>query len=224
MLQDFRYAVRTLLRSPLFTASVVASLALALGAKPTVYYPQNLFPQPAISLLVRTESDPRALISPALSAIRSVDSEVFVFNVRTMDQILAASLAGRRFTATVLSVLGFIALGLSLLGLSSVVAQTIVSRAKEIGVRAALGARRTDIFRLIVGRAMSLVLIGLAVGLPLAYASLRLLAGLLFEGPQAEFVLLAVTPFLVLLAAGAACCVPARRLTRIDPLAALRSD
>jgi putative ABC transport system permease protein len=204
--------------------SDVKQTRLDADAKPTVYYPQNLFPQPAISLLVRTESDPRMLISPAVGAIQSMGSDVFITNIRTMDEILEQSTANRSFTAAALSLLGVIALGLALAGLSSVVAQSIASRAKEIGVRAALGAHWTDIFGLIVGRTMLLVLIGVVIALPLAHASLRLLAGLLFEAPGGTFAVFAVTPLLVLLAAFVACCIPTRRLTRIDPLAALRSD
>jgi putative ABC transport system permease protein len=202
----------------------VKQTGLDADAKPTVYYPQNLFPQPAISLLVRTESDPRTLISAAVSAVQSIDSGVFITDIRTMDEILRQSTANRRFATAALSLLGVIALGLALAGLSSVVAQSMASRAKEIGVRAALGAQWTDIFGLIVGRTMLLVVIGLALAFPLAHLSLRLLAGLLFESPGGTFPIFAAMPLLLLLAALAACCIPARRLTRIDPLAALRSD
>jgi ABC-type antimicrobial peptide transport system permease subunit len=192
--------------------------------KPTVYYPQNLFPQPAISLLVRTETDPATLAAAVVGAVQAIDAGVFVTNIRTMDELLEASMANRSFVATVLSTLGIIAVGLALAGLSSVVAQSIASRTKEIGVRAALGARWRDIFDVVVRRTLILVLLGLAVGLPLAHVSLRLLAGLLFQPPGGTLIIFAATSLLVLLAAFAACLVPALRLTRIDPLTVLRSD
>ncbi len=202
----------------------VKQAGLDADVKPTVYYPQNLFPQPAISLLVRTETDPATLIAPVVSAVQSVDSGVFATNIRTMDEILEESMANRSFVAAVLSILGIVAVGLALAGLSSVVAQSIASRTKEIGVRAALGARWRDTFNVIVRHTMLLVLVGLIVGLPLAYVSLQLLAGLLFQSPEGTFVIVAVTSLLVLLATFAACLIPALRLTRIDPLTVLRSD
>jgi predicted permease len=202
----------------------VKQTRLDAGVKPTVYYPQNLFPQPAISLLVRTESDAAPLIAAAAGAVRSIEPNAFVSDIRTMDQVLAASMANRRFTAVVLLALGIVALGLVLAGIASVVAQSISSRTKEIGVRAALGARFRDNFRLVVGRVLGLVLLGLAAGLPLAFASLRLLAGVVSDVPRATLMTFGAPPVLVLLAALAACCLPARRLKRIDPITALRSD
>jgi putative ABC transport system permease protein len=208
-------------------AGVVADVKetrLDADTKPTIYYPQNLFPQPAISLLVRTESDPRALISSAVGAVRAIEPDAFVSDIRTMDEVLAASVTGRRFAAFVLLALGVVALALALAGIASVVAQSIVSRTREIGVRAALGARFRDNFTLLVGRVLILVLLGLAVGLPVAFGTLRLLGGLLYDAPRATTLIWAGAPLLILAAAFVACCLPARRLRKIDPIIALRSD
>jgi predicted permease len=192
--------------------------------KPTVYYPQNLFPQPAISLVVRTYSDPTFLIPAVTAAVRAVEPVVFVSDIHTMDQVLAASMADRRLVAFVLLALGILAHALALAGIASVVAQSILSRTKEIGIRAALGAQFRDNFSLVIRRVFGLVLLGLAVGLPLALGSLRLLGGLLYDESQATTLTLAVAPFVVFATALVACCVPAHHLRRIDPVTALRSD
>jgi putative ABC transport system permease protein len=202
----------------------VKQARLDADVKPTVYYPQSLFPQPAISLVVRTRSDPTPLSPAAAGAVRAIEPNVFVSDIRTMGEVLAASVADRRFTALVLLGLGMIAHSLALAGIASVVAQSILSRTREIGVRAALGARFRDNFGLVVGRVLRLVLLGIAAGLPLAFGSLRLLGGLLYDAPQVTGIALAVAPLSVFATAVAACCLPARRLRMIDPITALRSD
>ena len=141
-----------------------------------------------------------------------------------MDEAIASSLAARRLTMVLLVVFAVLALILASVGLYGVMALTVTQRTRELGIRMALGAERTNIFKLVVGQGMSLIAIGIAIGLFGAVAAGRALMSLLYNvgAIDAGAVVLAVLSLVVV--ALIACCVPARRATRVDPIVALRTE
>jgi putative ABC transport system permease protein len=142
--------------------------------------------------------------------------------VRTLQAILADSVSDRRFEMEIMGLFAAVALLLSAVGLYGVVSLVASQRTHEVGVRLALGARPVDIFRMILGGGLSLVIIGAAVGYGLSLALTRLLASLLFGVTSTDAVTFAATPVILLGVAVLACWVPARRAMRVDPNVALR--
>lgn len=175
-------------------------------------------------LLVRTSSDPLAIAPAVRRQIQALDPTAPVSDLASMQQIVDASSGSRRFITTLLSIFAALALALALIGIYGVMSWSVAQRRQEIGVRMALGADQPGIFRLILGRALRLSLIGLAISLTGTLALSRVLANLLFEiSPHDPLIFVAVS--LVMLAVtGAACYLPARRATEVDPLEALRAE
>jgi putative ABC transport system permease protein len=178
----------------------------------------------SMALVLRTELEPLTLAQTVREAVWSVDRNIPIANVQTMEQILAASVAQRRFNATLLGVFALVALCLSAGGIYGVLAYSVSRRTQEIGVRMALGANRRAVLRLIIKQGMRLALTGVALGLAAALALTRLLAALLFGVSATDPVTFALIALLLLLVALLACWLPARRATKVDPLVALRTE
>lgn len=177
-------------------------------------------------LLVRAidGQDPMSLLNSVKREISQVDPEQAVSEVKTMDESIAASLASRRLTMTLLGVFAALALGLASVGLYGVMALTVTQRTRELGIRLALGAHRADVFRLVLGQGMLLVGIGLVCGWILAISTGRGLASVLYNVSAWDLpAFLAATTALALVAL-IACWLPARRATRVDPIVALRTE
>lgn len=175
-------------------------------------------------LVVRTAGDPAAAAASVRNAVWAMDREVPVSDVRTMEQVIAESNAPRRFTMALVGFFALAALLLAGVGLYGVMSYAVSQRAREIGVRMVLGARRADVLRMVLGAGLTLVLVGVAVGLAGAFATLRLLASFLF-GVRASDPVTFLGVVLVLAAiALAASMVPALRATRVDPVIALRNE
>ncbi|MFN0120931.1 MAG: FtsX-like permease family protein [Blastocatellia bacterium] len=175
-------------------------------------------------LAVRAAGEPLALAAAIKSAVWSLDREQTIYEVRTMEQVLAQGLAPRRFNLTLLAVFAALALALAGAGIYGVISYGVTQRAKEIGVRMALGAERRDIVRLIVRQGMTLTAAGVVLGSVAAMALTRLMQSLLFNVSATDPLTFALVVLLLVAAALAACWIPARRATRIDPLIALRCD
>jgi putative ABC transport system permease protein len=182
-------------------------------------------PQDSNNLHIRTNATD---IGPIVNAVRrevqSLDRDQPIGQITTMDQAIAASLATRRLTMVLLAAFAVLALVLASVGLYGVMALTVTQRTRELGIRMALGAERTNIFRLVLGHGMTLMAIGIFVGLVGAIAVGRGLASLLYNVPALDPGAVAAAVFSLLGVAIIACCVPARRATRVDPIVALRTE
>jgi putative ABC transport system permease protein len=176
------------------------------------------------SLLVRTAMDPRGIAAALRSAIWAADSEVPIPEVRTLDQVMAKSVAQRRFQVMLVVLFAAAALALAAFGTYGVVSYAVARRTAEMGIRMALGAKRSDVLKMVLRQGMMPVLAGLAAGAMAALAVGRSLAALLFQvSPRDPMAFIAAAAVLLLVSL-AACLVPARRATQVDPTEALRCE
>ncbi|MBO0797714.1 MAG: ABC transporter permease [Blastocatellia bacterium] len=175
-------------------------------------------------LVVRSSGEPVDLVSAVSSAVHSVDPNQPISNVRTMDELLGQGAATRRLVTTLLAIFALLALLLACLGIYGMLSYFVLRRAPEIGVRLALGAQPEDILRLVLKKGMALVLIGVATGLAGALALTWSVRSLLFEVRTTDTLTFTAVALLVATVALAACWIPARRATKVDPLVALRVE
>jgi len=202
----------------------VRNRALNTEPKPAYYLPQSQVPFNQMIVVLKTAVDPNSLITGATREVRSMDQELPVFGVKTMDEYIAGSVAAPRFNTTLLSIFAAVALVLTVIGLYGVMSYSVAQRTNEIGIRMALGAQTRDVLKLIVKQGVTLVLIGLALGLGGALALTRLLSTLLFGVGTKDPVTFVAIAALLSLVALLACYVPAWRATKVDPLVALRYE
>jgi predicted permease len=174
--------------------------------------------------LIRSQVSPLSLTSAVQREIRKVDPDVPASNIKTMEQYLSDSVSPRRFNLWLLTVFAAAALVLATVGIYGVMSYSVAQRTREIGVRMALGAQRRDILRMVVGHGMLLAVMGLAAGLVGALALSRLMGGLLYQVSTTDPATYILLTFFLLLVTLAACLVPARRATKVDPMVALRYE
>ena len=192
--------------------------------KATLYWSYLQHPAQSLEFVVHTSRDPLSLVNAVESEVSSLDKDVPVFDVKTMDQRVAASLANRRFAASLLGVFALVALLLAAVGLYGVMAQSVLQRSREIGVRMALGAESGRVLRMILGQGAVLVAGGLFAGTVAALALTSLMKSLLFAVRPADPLTFACVVGLLLIVALAAAYLPARRATRLDPVTTLRDE
>jgi putative ABC transport system permease protein len=192
--------------------------------KATLYWPYLQKPAQSMQVVLHTAGDPIALTNGIQWEVSSLDKDVPVFDVKTMDQRVAASLANRRFAAWLLAVFSFIALLLAAVGLYGVMAQSVLQRSREIGVRMALGAQSADVLRMILRQGAILVVGGLIAGTVAALGLTSLMKSLLFAVKPTDPLTFATVAALLAIVALAATYLPARRATRLDPVNALRDE
>jgi putative ABC transport system permease protein len=203
----------------------VKHLSLKLDDSPEMYLPQTQIPFNIMSLVIRTTvSDPAALTSAVRKELSGMDSSIPLRSVHVFDEYISRSLARPRFNALLLSIFAGTALVLTAIGIYGVMAYSVAQRTNEIGIRIALGAAQSNIFRLIVGQAMTLVGISLALGLIGAFGATRLLNSLLYGVGAWDPVTFIAIVFLVSVVAFLAAWLPARRASRVDPVVALRAE
>jgi len=191
---------------------------------PQVYLPFAQCARPQATFVVRAAGDTAALIAPARRAVAGFNGELAISKVRAMEDLVRRALAGNRFLTVLLGGFAILALLLASIGLYGVLAYTVSQQRREFGIRLALGASPGSIWRAVVGRGLALTLGGLALGLALALALRRVLAGLLFDVSPADPLTLMSIAALLTAVGLLACHLPARRAMRIDPMRTLRAD
>jgi putative ABC transport system permease protein len=202
----------------------VRSRDLRKEARPSVYVPQTQIPFNQMTVVVRTNNDPRTVISAVSKEVAAFDRELPLFTIKTLDEYFSAAIAAPRFNTTLLSLFAAVALVLTIVGLYGVMSYSVAQRTNEIGIRMALGAQSRDVLRLIVGQGLKMVLLGLAIGLIGAAALMRVIASLLFGVTAKDPLTFAAVSLVLAGVALVACYIPARRATQVDPIQALRYE
>ncbi|MCI0567423.1 MAG: ABC transporter permease [Acidobacteria bacterium] len=192
--------------------------------EPSYYEPYLQVPWSGTYLVVRSPSDPRRLARAVRQAVASLDPNLAVAEVHTMEDLMAASLATPRFLTILLTLFGSTAVLLAGVGLYGVVSYRVALRTNEIGIRMALGARPLDVVRMVISQGMALAAGGVLLGLGGAVILSRVLQGLLFGVTPNDPVTLVGSALLLVAVAGLACYLPARRASRVEPLVALRCE
>jgi putative ABC transport system permease protein len=187
-----------------------------------MFTPFSQRPVRDLALVVRASSDPTSLIGGVRRAVLDRDKQQPILNISAMTDILSRAVATPRFNALLIGLFAALALALGMVGLYGVIAYSVAQRTHEIGIRMALGAGERDIMRLVLVRGLTLTLIGVAAGLAGALALTRLMAKLLFGVKPTDPAIFAAVALLLTGVALAACYIPARRATRVDPMIALR--
>lgn len=189
-----------------------------------IYMPYDQQPERGISLMIRYLDGGSGVAASVRTEVLALDKEQPVYNIRTLDSVLSESVAAPRFRTLLLAVFAGMALLLAAVGIYGVISYAVSQRTQEIGIRMALGAQASDVLKLIVKGGMTLVLIGVALGLAGAFALTRLMTTLLFGVQPTDSATFAVVSGSLIAVALIACLVPARRATKVDPLVALRYE
>ncbi|HXM46153.1 MAG TPA: ABC transporter permease [Bryobacteraceae bacterium] len=192
--------------------------------EPAVYVPHMQQPSDNMGIVVRTEGDPAAMASAVRREILRLDPEQPISNVRPMEKVLSDSLMLRRASMLLLTIFASLALTLASVGIYGLTAYSVSRRTHEIGLRVALGASQSQILRLVVGRGLVTSLIGAGIGVAAAFELTRFLSGMLYGVATTDPLVFAGVPLLLIAVSLLASYVPARKATRIDPLAALRYE
>jgi ABC-type antimicrobial peptide transport system permease subunit len=188
------------------------------------YFPMYQQPYGNATLVVRTQGDPGAAAGPIRAAVSAVDASEPISQLRSLSSMVNASLAPRRFVVTMLAIFAALALLLAIIGLYGVTSYSVAQRTQEIGIRMALGARRSEILGMVIRQGMWLTGGGVLVGLAAALALSQLLRSQLFQVSPFDPLTFGLTAVVLIAAELAACSIPAQRATRVDPMEALRHE
>jgi predicted permease len=188
------------------------------------YLPHTQFPTRALTVAFRGNTTPGAMLSAVQNELRSLDPDLPMYRVRTMEEQVDESLAGRRFSTLLLGIFASVALALSTLGIYGVMAYLVNQGSRELGIRIALGASPGNILNLVVGQGMVLAFAGVAIGLAAAFPLTRLIRSLLFGVEAFDPMIFAAISLLLVMISLLACYLPARRAARTDPLISLRCE
>ena len=188
------------------------------------YFPHAQQPVRAMSFVVRSARDVGSLAPAVRQAIAEIDPTLPVFDVSSLEAKMADDLAGRRFLAVILGTFAALAVTLAGLGLYGVLSFLVARRTREIGIRMALGAEGSSVLGMVLRQGGALAVLGLVIGVAGSLGLTRLLATQLYEVSTTDPGTFVIAPLLLALVAIAACYLPARRATRVDPVTALRED
>lgn len=191
---------------------------------PTIILPHEQLPHPSMTLVVRAANDPNNLIGVVQKEAQALDSELPVFNIRTLDQYVDFSVAKPKFSALLVGLFAGLALILSCIGLYGVMSYAVAQRTRELGIRMALGAQTRDVLKLVVRQGMWLTLLGAAIGVAGAIALTRMIKSWLFGVSPTDPLTFAAAALLLAIVALLSCWVPARRAAKVDPMTALRFE
>ena len=192
--------------------------------KPQVYVPEQQMAYPGLNIVLRTHGDPMALLPVLKRELRAIDGNVAISRPRPMNDVVAESLARRRFSMTLIGIFAGSALALAIVGLYGVIALSVSQRRRELGVRLALGAQAGDVMRLVLGEGLRITAIGVVVGLGGAFALSRLVTSLLYDISATSASIYAFATAVVVAVTLFATLIPAKRATEVDPNLALRSE
>ncbi len=192
--------------------------------EPMSYWPHPELAYTFMTLVIRTKGDAAGIAASARNVIQTIDPEQPVSDVRTLESVLAKSIAKARFSTLLLTVFAGVALVLAAVGIYGVISYLVTQRLHEIGVRMALGAQAGDVLKLVLRNGMVLALVGVLIGLGGAFALTRVMTSLLFGITPTDAVTFGTVSVLLMLVALLACYIPARRATKVDPLMALRYE
>ena len=188
------------------------------------YFPYAQILRTDMTVIVKGSSDPKQMIAAVRQQVKEIDANQPIYNLRTLDEIRAESVAPERLNLTLLSIFAGIAVILAIVGIYGVMSHTVTQRTHEIGIRMAVGAQPRDVFRLVIGQGMMLALIGVGIGLIGAIGLTRLMATMLFGVEPTDPATFAVISPLLVLVALVACYLPSRRATKVDPTVSLRYE
>jgi putative ABC transport system permease protein len=193
-------------------------------ARPQLYIPHTQFAIPSLTFVVKTSTEPLALVNALREQVLAVDKDQPVTNIKTMDEWVGNALAQKRFNMFLFGVFAATALLLAAVGIYGVMAYSVNQRSHEIGIRLALGAQTGNVLAMVIRQGMLLALSGVGIGLIAAFALTRLLANLLFNVSTSDLTTFLAMSLILTGVALVACLVPARRATKVDPLAVLRNE
>jgi predicted permease len=198
--------------------------SLGKEVRPEIYKSHLQDAQSEMTFVMRTATDPRSLVGAARSEIRAMDKDLPPFAIKTMNDVLYESVARERFTMLLLAIFAGLALLLAGIGIYGVINYSVTRRTREIGIRMALGADSKAVMKQVIGQGLKLAVAGVAIGLGAAWALTRLMASLLFGVSAIDPITFAGVSLILIAVALIACCIPALRATKVDPMEALRYE
>ena len=201
----------------------VRSTSLESEASPASYLPPARFAYPFMTVVIHTSGNPAGVVASFIGALRGLDANIPVADVRPMEEVIAVSTVQRRLTMILLTIFAGVALVLAAVGIYGVISYSVTQRTQEIGIRMALGAESAAVMRMVIGQAMMLAAIGLAAGAVGAWILTRLMQKLLFGVEPSDPLTFAVVALLLASVAAGAAAIPALRATRVDPAITLRA-
>jgi putative ABC transport system permease protein len=220
----FRYGLNNSFGTVVGVVGDVRILDKQQDALPAFYFPYGYIGMPGLVLVIRASGQPQSLANPLRAALRQLDAEQPVYNIRTMDDIVAGATSQQRFQATLSSLFAIVALLLVMIGIYSVMAYTVRQRRREIGVRIAVGATTWSILRMVILQGMRNVFIGLGLGLIASLVLTRFMGASVLEVTASDLPVYLIVASLLIGTALMACYLPAWRATKIDPASALRNE
>jgi predicted permease len=188
------------------------------------YFPYAQIFRSDMTVIMKGATDPNQMVAAIRQKVKELDPEQPIYNVRTMADIRAESVAPERLNLTLLSLFAFLALVLAIVGIYAVMSYTVTQRTHEIGIRMAIGAQPRDVFKMVIGQGMTLALIGVVLGLAGAFGLTRLMASMLFGIEPTDPATFASIAVLLTCVALVACYIPGRRATKVDPVVSLRYE